>query len=105
MKDAKLIKLAILNSLGVLIYVFLVSLFMNNAEKIFGAKDNEFLAPVIFILLFVLSALTTGFLILGKPLMLYLDGAKKEAVKLLFYTGSSIFVILIILGITLFLFR
>jgi hypothetical protein len=105
MKDIKLVKLAALNSLGVLVYVFLVSLFMNNAEKVFGKVDNKFFAPVIFLLLFILSALTTGFLILGKPLMLYLDGAKKEAVKLLFYTGSSIFIILIILGVGLFLFK
>lgn len=105
MKDTKLIKLAALNSLGVLIYVFLISLFMNNAEKVFGEVDNKFFAPAIFLLIFILSALTTGFLILGKPLMLYIDGAKKEAVKLLFYTGLSIFFILIILSIVLFLIK
>jgi hypothetical protein len=40
--------------------------------------------------------LVTGGLILGRPIMLYLDGQKKEGVKLLFYTGASLFILLIL---------
>ncbi|MFH0853418.1 MAG: hypothetical protein V1853_03355, partial [bacterium] len=69
---------------------------INNGEKVFGPVDNKMIGPIVFLLLFVFSALLTGFLILGKPLMLYLDGLKKEGAKLLFYTGASLFVLLLI---------
>lgn len=105
MKNITLFKLAALNSLGVLIYIFLVSLFMNNGSKIFGQVDNKLISPIIFLLLFIFSALLTGFLILGKPLMLYIDGQKKEGVKLLFYTGACLFALLIIFSVILFLLR
>lgn len=105
MKNSKLIQRGLVNSLGVLIYVFLVSLILNNGAKIFGEVDNELFAPVVFLMLFVFSALTTGSLILGKPILLYLEGAKKEAIKLLFYTGASLFIIIIIISLALFLFK
>lgn len=103
MKNSKLIITAILNSLGVAVYVFLVSLIMNNGEKIFGSMANKTIAPVAFLLLFVFSALVTGGLILAKPIMFYLDGQKKEGVKLLFYTGVSLLVLLVLafLGLAL----
>jgi ABC-type multidrug transport system permease subunit len=94
MKNSKLITRGILDSLGVLVYVFLTSLIISNGEKIFGSGDNKIIGPTTFLLFFVFSALLTGFLILGKPVMFYLDGAKKEGVKLLFYTGVSLFVLL-----------
>jgi len=96
MKNSKLINRGILDSLGAVVYIFLVSFALNNAEKLLGPVDNKLLAPVIFLLTFIFSALLTGFLILGKPLMLYLDGAKKESLKLLFYTGLSLFVLLLL---------
>ena len=96
MNNSKLFKLAALNSLGVLGYVMLVSLVMSNGDKIFGAVDNKVFSPVLFILLFVFSALLTGFLVLGRPIMLYIDGQKKEGVKLLFYTGSCLFVLMLL---------
>lgn len=105
MKNSMLVKLAAANSLGVLVYVFLLSLFMSNGSKIFGAEDNKLISPIIFILLFVFSALLTGFLILGKPLMLYIDGQKKEGIKLLFYTGACLFIFLVILAVVLFLLK
>lgn len=97
--------MAALNSFGTLIYIFLVSLIMSNGEKIFGAADNRVLSPIIFLLLFILSALVTGFLILGKPLMLYLDNQKKEGVRLLFYTGACLFVLLVFFAVVLFLIK
>ena len=94
MNNKKLVLLSVLNSLGVLVYVSLVALFFRNAERIFGNKPDNFLAPVIMLTLFVLSALITGSLVLGKPIMLYFDGQKKESIKLLVYTAISLAVIL-----------
>lgn len=104
-ENLKLFKRAALSALGVLVYIFLLSLFMNNGSKMFGEEDNKMLAPILFLLLFIFSALVTGFLILGKPIMLYLDNEKKPAVKLLFYTGVCLFILLLITGTTLFLIK
>jgi hypothetical protein len=98
MNNKKLVGMAAIHALGTLIYVFLVTAIMNNGEKLFGSEDNEMLMPVVFLLLFVFSALITSFLVLGKPLMLYLDGQKKEGVKMLFYTGGFLLAIIVIVG-------
>lgn len=101
MKNSKLIITAILDSVGVAAYIFLVALIMNNGDKIFGTVDNETFTPVAFLLLFVFSALITGGLVLGRPIMLYADGQKKEGIKLLFYTGASLFILMVLAFLTL----
>lgn len=93
--NKKLFFMSILHSLGVLAYVSLVVLFMSNVQKIFGKNDN-IVAGIIILLIFILSALITGSLVLGRPIMLYLDGKKTEAVKLPFYTMASLFVLLLL---------
>src|SRR5574344_750383 len=104
MKNFKLIKWGITHALGVLAYIVLLALFMNNANNWFGEDDRGILAPIAMLLLFILSALVTSSLVLAKPIMLYIDGKKKEAIKLLFFTGLSIFVlVLIVFSIFLFL--
>ncbi len=72
-------------------YVFLIGLFFRNAEKIFGPEDNMF-SPVVFLLLLVFSVSMMGLTIFGRSIMWYLDGQKKEAVKLLFYKLAYLFV-------------
>lgn len=96
MKNSKLFSWALIHSLGVVVYVVLLSLFMRNIDNIFSGSDDNFLAPLFMILLFVSSALVTGSLVLAKPIMLYLDGQKKDGVKLLFFTGASLFIYLIL---------
>ncbi|MFH0955992.1 MAG: hypothetical protein V1801_02155 [Candidatus Falkowbacteria bacterium] len=95
MENKKLFLLSILNSLGVLAYVSLVVLFMSNAQKIFGKNDN-LMTGVIVLLIFILSALITGSLVLGRPILFYLEGKKAEGIKLLFYTIISLAVVLVI---------
>lgn len=78
-------KTGFLNALGALIYIAIVATIMQNGDKLFGQMNN-FIGPIAFLLLFTLSAVVVGGLILGKPLMLYLDGKKKEAVSLFLTT-------------------
>lgn len=75
------------NALGTVVYIVLVSTFMQNGERIFG-KEDTIIIPIAILLLFVLSAIIVGYLVLGKPVMLYLDGKKKEAVSLLMMTAG-----------------
>ena len=90
-------------ALAVSVYIGLVAWLMNNGERLFGEMDSGFMAPVVFLLLFVFSALVTSSLVLAKPLMLYLEGEKKQAIQLFLYTGLSLFVILII-GLSILIF-
>jgi len=93
---------ALVNSLGALVYIVLVGLLIQNGATIFG-KVSTFLGPIAFLLLFVVSALIVGALILGKPFMLYLDGKKKEAFSLFLATGLwlAIYTIIALLVLTL----
>jgi hypothetical protein len=95
MNNNSLVRLASGNALGTALYVFLVSQLMTHSEQLFGKIENNLLVPMVFLLLFVLSALITGYLVLGKPVMMYIDGQKKEGVRLLFYTGAFLFILMI----------
>lgn len=93
----KIIQQAFLFALGEAAYITLVALLMTGVEKLFGNKpDPAVIAPVAFLLLFVISAAISGALILGKPLMLYLDGKKKEAVQFFGFTLAWLFAFLIV---------
>lgn len=92
----KIKKRALINALLTTLYVVAVGLFMYYGAKVKIGKSNEFLAPIAFLLLFVSSASLTGFLIIGKPIQLYIDGKKKDALSMLFYTLLFLFVVTVI---------
>ncbi len=91
---------ALLHSLGVLVYTSLIAAFLFNGEKIFG-KVNSFLMPAAMLMLLVISAAITGALVLGKPILLYLDNQKSDALKLFFWTLGWLAVITITILIIL----
>ena len=99
----KFLRYSFIHALGVLIYVSLVALLMNYGNDIFG-KINNVWGPIAFLLLFVLSALIVGMLVLGKPLMLYFDGKKKEAITLLLFTTAWLFIMTLLVFLTLAIF-
>ncbi len=72
------------------VYIVLVALFMNNAERIIG-DTKTFVGPVAFLLLFVLSAATVGSLVLGRSILMYIDKQKREAVYLFSSTMGWLF--------------
>lgn len=79
----KLIRQAFLFALGEGVYITLVALLMFGIQKWFGAKpDPVIIAPIFLLLLLVISAAISGALILGKPILMYLEGRKKEALQL-----------------------
>lgn len=83
-------------ALGEVGYISLVAILMFTVGKLFGDKpDPPIVAPIAFLLMFVISAAISGALILGKPLMLYLDGQKKEALQLfgMILTWLAVFLI------------
>jgi hypothetical protein len=93
---------SLLHALAVLVYVVLVALLMNNGEKLFG-NMNGLWGPVAFLLLFTVSAAVTGLLVLGRPIYLFLNGNKKEALQFLFYTLGWLVIITLVVFIGLLL--
>lgn len=96
----KLMRYGFLHSLGVVIYVILVASLMSRAENWFGQMNGAFGAAA-FLLLFVFSATFVAGLVLGKPLLLYIEGNKKNALTLLFYTVGGLFLWLVLFFIIL----
>ena len=99
MKNSKIFLWSIVNSLGAFIYILAVAWLMFNGENLFG-KTDTFWTPVAILLLFVLSATVVGALVLGRPIYLYLNSFKKEAVKLLIYTIGCLFYITFLIFLT-----
>lgn len=99
-----LVKTAVLQSLGVVAYATLVAILMTNGNTLFG-QMNTVLAGVSFLMLFILSVAVVVSLVVVKPLMLYLDAKKKEAIALLIYTISTLFVFTLIFLIVLWLIK
>ena len=80
------IKYAAMNSLGTAAYiVFVVSLIFFFGSR-FPEDGKTVFAPIAMLMLFVFSAAFTSALVFGRPVIWYLDGKKKEALSLLFYT-------------------
>jgi len=94
MKTSKLLIIALLNSLGISVYIATVVLLMSNAQKFFGPANN-FLGSLAILLLFVLSATIVGLLVLGRPGYLYFNGFKKEGIALLICTVAFLLIITI----------
>lgn len=93
---SSIVKYAVLNAAGTAIYVALVATFFSNAPRLFRAvTEKTALIPMAMLLLFVLSASITGGLILGRPVLWYLEGKKKEAVTLFIATLGCVFLIMV----------
>ena len=88
-----------LNSIFAEIYIILVVSLMNY----FGEPNtpDTFLDPVAALSLFVLSAAIMGFLFLGQPLQLYLNGEKKQAATFFMKTVLSFAVMTLVVVVLL----
>jgi hypothetical protein len=86
-------KTALINSSATALYIVLIGVFMYYGSMIKIGRTNEILAPIAMLFLFVFSASLTGFLMIGKPAQMYVDGKKKEALSLFVHTLSYFFVI------------
>ena len=105
MLDIKIIKQSLLYAALAILYVTLVATVMNNAERILGQQEKGVLAPIAFLLLLVVSAATMGMLIFGRPVMLYIDGRRREAVVMVVCTIGSLAIFTVMLFVILALFR
>ncbi len=75
----------IINAACALAYIALIASIMFYAIEKSG-HSNSIIIPITVLSLFTLSAAVMGYLFLAQPLQLYLDGKKKDGVKLFLHT-------------------
>ena len=95
MNKKQIILHSFLHALAVVAYVVIVAFIMNAGNELFS-EANEIYAAIGVLLLFTISAAITGLLVFGKPIYLFLNGQKPEAVKFLFFTLGWLFCMTII---------
>jgi nitrogen fixation/metabolism regulation signal transduction histidine kinase len=100
----KIWKNAVFNALATVLYIIAVGFFMYYGSLVKIGRTNTMLVPIALLLLLVLSAAITGFLIFGKPALMYIDGKKKEAISLLTYTLTFFSIITLIAIVLLVIF-
>ena len=103
MKKKKLVLISLLQALGQALYIDLVGLIFWRGNEWFG-KMNFYLGPVLFLTLFVVSALISAFIVFGYPITLFFVKKKqKDAIKLVIYTGGWLLLLLIVLFVIIIL--
>jgi hypothetical protein len=85
-----------INALAASAYVVCISSFLFFAPQIFGKGEDTLLIPIIMLSLFVFSAAIEGYLFLAQPIILFLEGSKKEAISL--FLQTTLFFAVITLG-------
>lgn len=97
-------KSALFNSVATALYVILVGSFMYYSGEHKLGQSQTVLIPIFILMLLVFSAALTGSLMVGKPVLWYLEGKKKEAIALLAYTLGIFFLITLVAMVLLFIF-
>ena len=88
------------NALTALGYIILVATVMFYGIRNIAHEKDTVLIPIAMLSLFSFSAAVMGYTFLSSPLQLYLDGKKKEAVKLITQT-IAIFGVITAIALTL----
>ena len=80
--------IAFLQAVGLIIYCSLIGLLFWQGNQWFGPVQG-FLGPVLFLVLFVASALISALLVLGYPFILFWEKKKTgKALRLVLYTTA-----------------
>ncbi|MFA5126824.1 MAG: hypothetical protein WC465_02360 [Patescibacteria group bacterium] len=91
----KIIKYCLIEAGAAIIYVGLVVGLMNNSEKIFD-QHSDVWAGVAMLLLLVFSVAVMGLTIFGRSIIWYVDGQKKEALRLIFCKLAFLLIIILL---------
>ena len=87
---------------GAVAYIATIASFMFYAPR-WASGEDTVVVPIAMLSLLVLSAAVMAFLFLSRPIMLYLDGQKNEAVRFFGKTVAIFAVITITFFIVIFL--
>jgi hypothetical protein len=90
--------LGFLQASGLVAYILIISIFLNNIENIFHKNIGEYMAPIIMLLLFIISAVISSILVLGKVGILFWEKKYSKAFTILAWTiGWGIFYLILLL--------
>lgn len=95
MNKKKILLHSLLHATAIVAYVILVAFIMNAGSEFFD-EANQTLTSIGVLLLFTVSAAITGLLVFGRPVFLFLNGQKQEAIYCLGYTLGWLFALTII---------
>jgi len=79
----------IINALSASVFITLVVAVMNFVTQPLRDKPDTFFAPIAFLSMLTLSVAVMAFLFFYQPLQLFVDGNKKEAIRL--FTKTTAF--------------
>lgn len=92
----------IINALSATGYIVCVVAVMNFLSQTQGHKPDTAFAPVVFLSMLVLSVSVMAYLFFYQPLQLFIDGKKKEAIRLFAQTvGVFVIITAVALGLLL----
>ncbi len=92
--------LGFLQASGLVTYILIVSVFLNNVDNIFHKDTGEYMAPILMLLLFIISAVISSSLVLGRAGVLFWEKKFSEAFTLLAWTmGWGVFYFLLLLTV------
>lgn len=80
--------LAFLQASGLVVYIILISFFFNFVTPAFRNEVAEFYAPILMLLLFVISAVISAALFLGHAGVLFWEKKYREAFTLIGWTAG-----------------
>lgn len=92
----KIVGHAILNACLTAVYIALAASFLFYAPAYFSGSPNTGFASVLTLSVFIFSAVVMALLVVGRPILWYLDNRKSEALLLLGYTLALFFAIMLI---------
>lgn len=90
----------LINALAASAYIFLVVSVMTFVTKPLQNQPDTFFAPITVLFVLTLSVAVMAFLFFYQPLLLFIDGKKKEAVNLF---AKTVGIFAIITGVVLLL--
>lgn len=99
----KMLRNPIISALSASAYIFLVVAVMTLVTQPLKNKPDTFFAPVIVLSVLTLSVTVMAFLFFYQPLMLFIEGKKKDAVNLFAKTVGVFAVITVIVLILILL--
>lgn len=91
------------NAFGAALYIFLVVTVMTLVTQPLRDKPDTFFAPITVLFMLTLSVAVMAYLFFYQPLLLFIDGKKKQAVDLFVKTVGyfAIFTALVLVALTL----
>jgi len=98
LNNTRLITTGFANALGVMLYTLAIAWLIENLGQIFNGSGPVFLQISAFLMLLVLSVAIVGLFIFGWPILLYIQGHKKEAIIL---EGATIGALIVLTALAL----